>query len=70
LAFRQIGMWVEPRVRGSGIASRLVKVVKSRALQKGHNRVFLDVSPDNERAVGFYLKRGSLSQSASWSARC
>lgn len=54
--YNLIGMWVEPRVRGSDIASRLVKVVKSRALQKGHSRVFLDVSPDNERAVGFYLK--------------
>lgn len=53
-----IGMWVEPRVRGSGIASRLVEVVKSQALQRGHCRVFLDVSPVNERAANFYLKHG------------
>ena len=51
-------MWVEPRMRGSGIASRLVEVVKSRALHKGHRRVFLDVSPANERAANFYLKHG------------
>jgi RimJ/RimL family protein N-acetyltransferase len=56
--YNLIGMWVEPRVRGSGIASTLVEVVKSRALQKGHDRVFLDVSPDNERAANLYLKHG------------
>jgi len=56
--YNMIGMWVEPRSRGSGIASRLVEVVKARALQKGHSRVFLDVSPVNERAANFYLKHG------------
>jgi RimJ/RimL family protein N-acetyltransferase len=56
--YNLIGMWVEPRVRGSGIASSLVEVVKSRALQKGHGRVFLDVSSENERAANFYLKHG------------
>lgn len=56
--YNLIGMWVEPHVRGSGVASRLVEVVKSRALQKGHGRVFLDVSPENERAANFYLKHG------------
>ena len=58
--YNLVGMWVEPRVRGSGIASRLVEVVKSRALQKGHGRVFLDVSPGNERAANFYLKHGCV----------
>jgi RimJ/RimL family protein N-acetyltransferase len=56
--YNLIGMWVEPDVRGSGIASRLVEAVKSRALQKLHDRVFLDVSPDNARAANFYLKHG------------
>lgn len=58
--YNLIGMWVEPRVRGSGIASGLVEVVKYRALQRGHGRVFLDVSPDNERAANFYLKHGFI----------
>jgi ribosomal protein S18 acetylase RimI-like enzyme len=56
--YNLIGMWVEPHVRGSGIASSLVEVVKSQALQRGHCRVFLDVSPANERASNFYLKHG------------
>jgi ribosomal protein S18 acetylase RimI-like enzyme len=56
--YNLIGMWVEPDVRGSGIASKLVEAVKTRAIQKGHDRVFLDVSPGNERAANFYLKHG------------
>lgn len=56
--YNLIGMWVEPHVRASGIASRLVEAVKTRALEKGHDRVFLDVAPDNERAANFYLKHG------------
>jgi RimJ/RimL family protein N-acetyltransferase len=56
--FNLIGMWAEPSVRGSGIASRLVEAVKSRALQKGHDCIFLDVSPDNARATNFYLREG------------
>lgn len=56
--YNLIGMWVEPRVRGSGIASSLVEAVTSRALQKGFDRIFLDVSPENVRAASFYLKQG------------
>lgn len=56
--YNLIGMWVEPSMRGSGIASSLVEAVKSRALQKGYDQIFLDVSPDNERAASFYLKQG------------
>lgn len=56
--YNLIGMWVEPAARGSGLATRLVEAVKSRATGKGHDRVFLDVSPDNARAANFYLKQG------------
>jgi GNAT superfamily N-acetyltransferase len=56
--YNLIGMWVEQDERGSGIAARLVEAVKYRALQKGHERIFLDVSPDNVRAATFYLKEG------------
>ena len=38
--YNLIGMWVEPEMRGSGIASSLVEAVKSRALQTGHGRIF------------------------------
>lgn len=56
--YNLIGMWVEPAARGSGVAAQLVEAVKSRAIGKGHDRVFLDVSPDNARASNFYLKQG------------
>ena len=56
--YNLIGMWVEPGLRGSDIASTLVQTVTSRALQKGHAQVFLDVSPDNLRAASFYRRQG------------
>ncbi|MBU6957960.1 GNAT family N-acetyltransferase [Pseudomonas sp. CVAP len=56
--YNLIGMWVEPTARGSGVATQLVEAVKSRAIGKGHDRVFLDVSPDNAKASNFYLKQG------------
>ncbi|POA20301.1 GNAT family N-acetyltransferase [Pseudomonas sp. FW300-N1A1] len=56
--YNLIGMWVEPSARGSSVATQLVEAVKSRAIGKGHDRVFLDVSPDNARASSFYLKLG------------
>ncbi|KAA0980544.1 GNAT family N-acetyltransferase [Pseudomonas sp. ANT_H12B] len=56
--YNLIGMWVEPEARGSGVATRLVEAVKARATARGHDRVFLDVSPDNARASNFYLNQG------------
>lgn len=56
--YNLIGMWVEPAARGSGAATQLVESVKSRALERGYDRVFLDVSPENTRAANFYLKQG------------
>jgi len=56
--YNLIGMWVEPAARGSGAAARLVEAVKARAVGKGFDRVFLDVSPKNARASNFYLKQG------------
>ncbi|MGE8154504.1 GNAT family N-acetyltransferase [Pseudomonas vancouverensis] len=56
--YNLIGMWVEPAARGSSAATRLVGAVKARAMERGFDRVFLDVSPDNARASNFYLKQG------------
>lgn len=56
--FNLIAMWVEPAHRGSGAAAALVEAMKAHALAQGHRRVVLDVSPDNQRAAAFYLKRG------------
>ena len=56
--FSLIGMWVEPAARGSGVATHLVDAVKSRATDKGFDRVYLEVSTDNARASDFYLRQG------------
>ncbi|MFJ7793803.1 GNAT family N-acetyltransferase [Pseudomonas sp. NPDC096950] len=56
--YNLIGMWVEPAARGSGVANQLVAAVKSRAVSRGYDQVFLDVSPDNARAANFYLRQG------------
>jgi ribosomal protein S18 acetylase RimI-like enzyme len=56
--YNLIAMWVAPSARGSSIAGQLVDAVKSHALAQGHDRVFLDVAPDNLRAARFYEKHG------------
>ena len=56
--YHLIGMWIEPGLRGAGVAARLVGAVKARALQGGHEYVYLEVAPDNARAASFYLKQG------------
>lgn len=58
LEFTLIGMWVAPSHRGAGVAASLVDSMKARALALGHDRIVLDVSPDNGRAVALYLKQG------------
>jgi ribosomal protein S18 acetylase RimI-like enzyme len=56
--YNLIAMWVAPHVRGSSIAAQLVGAVKSEAAARGHDRVFLDVAPENMRAARFYEKQG------------
>lgn len=56
--FNLIGMWVKPEFRGTEAAARLVDAIKTRAAARGHQRVVLDVSPDNARAAAFYRKQG------------
>jgi ribosomal protein S18 acetylase RimI-like enzyme len=56
--YNLIGMWVAPPARGSGAAGRLVDAVKAHAVEQGHERVFLDVAPENTRAARFYQKQG------------
>ncbi|WP_342115241.1 GNAT family N-acetyltransferase [Pseudoduganella sp. OTU4001] len=56
--YNLIAMWVKPGQRGSGAAAALVEAMLAHAVEQGHQRVVLDVSPDNERAAAFYLKRG------------
>jgi ribosomal protein S18 acetylase RimI-like enzyme len=56
--FNLIAMWVKPAHRGSGAAAALVDAMRAHALARGHRRVVLDVSPDNQRAAAFYTRRG------------
>ncbi|RJG21182.1 GNAT family N-acetyltransferase [Massilia cavernae] len=53
-----IAMWVRPGYRGTDAASGLVDAVKNSAVLRGHQRVVLDVSPENARAASFYRKQG------------
>lgn len=56
--YNLIAMWVDPQLRGSDVASQLVGAVKHDALQRQYRQVYLEVSPDNHRAVSFYQKQG------------
>jgi ribosomal protein S18 acetylase RimI-like enzyme len=56
--FNLIGMWVNPAARGSGVAKELVNTVKTHAAQNGYDTIYLDVSPNNNRAVQFYYNQG------------
>jgi ribosomal protein S18 acetylase RimI-like enzyme len=58
LEFNLIGMWVKPAYRGTALAAGLVDSIKMRAAAQGHDRVVLDVSPENARAAAFYRKQG------------
>ena len=54
------GMWVEPELRGSGIATRLVGMLEAWARGQGTDRIVLRVSEGNDRAVAFYAKLGAV----------
>jgi ribosomal protein S18 acetylase RimI-like enzyme len=56
--YNLIAMWVEPQLRGSNVALQLVAAVKRDAMHKQHKQVYLEVSPDNQRAIRFYQKQG------------
>jgi len=56
--FNLIAMWVKPAQRGSGAAAALVEAMKAHAQAQGHQRVVLDVAPENRRAAAFYTRRG------------
>lgn len=56
--YNLIGMWVASAHRGSGAARGLVDAVKARAVALGHQRIVLDVAPENARAARFYQNQG------------
>jgi ribosomal protein S18 acetylase RimI-like enzyme len=53
-----VGMWVAPRVRGTGVADRLVAAVCELASQAGATSVTLWVTEVNGRARAFYRRLG------------
>lgn len=53
-----VGMWVAPRVRGTGVADRLVAAVCDVAKQSGASSVTLWVTEVNGRARAFYRRLG------------
>ncbi len=53
-----VGMWVSPKLRGSGVADRLVLGVCGLARQSGAMSVRLWVAEDNGRAQAFYRRLG------------
>jgi len=53
-----VGMWVSPKVRGTGIADRLVVAVCELARQSGFTAVMLWVTEMNGRARAFYRRLG------------
>ena len=53
-----IAMWVEPESRGLGGAESSLIAFKCDTTSRGFKEVFLDVSPDNLKALRFYKKHG------------
>ncbi|WP_169816123.1 GNAT family N-acetyltransferase [Nocardia miyunensis] len=51
-------MWVDPRVRGTGIADQLVQTVVAWAAANGHTTIHLEVTEHNSRAERLYARNG------------
>ncbi|MEM5310896.1 GNAT family N-acetyltransferase [Paraburkholderia sp. JHI869] len=56
--YHLIAMWVHPKRRGMGIGGRLVNAIQARAIERGHARVVLRVSPENSHAADLYSRHG------------
>jgi ribosomal protein S18 acetylase RimI-like enzyme len=56
--YNLIAMWADPKCRGRGVGGRLVDTIKTRAIERGHRRVVLSVSPDNARTANLYRRHG------------
>jgi ribosomal protein S18 acetylase RimI-like enzyme len=57
-AWQLVGMWVDPNVRGTGVANQLVESVAEHAKAEGAASLVLWVTEINDRARGFYQKLG------------
>jgi ribosomal protein S18 acetylase RimI-like enzyme len=53
-----VGMWISPRLRGSGVAAALVAAVCELARDQGGSHMVLWVTDVNARARAFYARTG------------
>ena len=53
-----VSMWVAPDHRGGGVADALVEAVASWAASRGVRTLRLNVTANNDRAIGFYRRIG------------
>jgi ribosomal protein S18 acetylase RimI-like enzyme len=59
-AWQLVGMWVDPRARGLGVADELVDTVADHARAEGAASLVLWVTEVNDRARAFYKRTGFL----------
>jgi GNAT superfamily N-acetyltransferase len=64
-----VGMWVDPAVRGTGVASALVEAVARHAASQGAATLVLWVTEVNDRARSFYRRLGFVPTGASQPVR-
>ena len=57
-SWQLVGMWVEPRARGLGVADALVEAVAGHAASQGAEALVLWVTEINDRARRFYERMG------------
>ncbi|HEX9065031.1 MAG TPA: GNAT family N-acetyltransferase, partial [Streptosporangiaceae bacterium] len=57
-AWQLVGMWVDPAVRGRGVAGPLVETVAGHAAAEGADTLVLWVTEVNHRAQAFYRRLG------------
>jgi ribosomal protein S18 acetylase RimI-like enzyme len=57
-SWQLVGMWVDPRARGLGVADALVETVAGYAASQGAEALVLWVTEINDRATRFYERMG------------
>ncbi len=57
-AWQLVGMWVDPRARGLGVADALIEAVAGHAAAAGAPTLVLWVTEVNDRARAFYQRMG------------
>jgi GNAT superfamily N-acetyltransferase len=68
-SWQLVGMWVDPRARGLGVADELVDAVASHARAEGAASLILWVTEVNHRARAFYKRMGFVPTGASQPVR-